>query len=83
MTNVYKPALFTLFKWTCTATIFLSPGWMAAFAQENSGSEAYEDIFVEEVVVTGTRIQRRDFSSPSPLTTIDREDIEFSGQPTL
>lgn len=33
--------------------------------------------------MTGTRIRRRDFQSPSPLVTIEREDIEFSGQPTL
>ena len=38
---------------------------------------------LEEVIVTGTRIKRRDFSSPSPLVTISREDLEFSGQPTL
>jgi iron complex outermembrane receptor protein len=38
---------------------------------------------LEEVVVTGTRIKRRDYTSISPLSTISREDIEFSGQPTL
>jgi outer membrane receptor protein involved in Fe transport len=37
----------------------------------------------EEVVVTGSRIKRRDFSSPSPIATIDRDTIAFSGQATL
>jgi len=42
-----------------------------------------EVVVMEEVIVTGSRIKRRDFTSPSPLTTIDREAFEFSGQPTL
>lgn len=37
----------------------------------------------EEVIVTGSRIKRRDFSSPSPIITIDREMLAFSGQPAL
>lgn len=54
-----------------------------AFAQDGDDEIAEDEDFLEEVIVTGTRIQRRDFSSPSPLTTIERQDIEFSGQPTL
>jgi outer membrane receptor protein involved in Fe transport len=38
---------------------------------------------VEEIVVTGSRIARRDLIAPSPITTIDRSSIENSGQPTL
>ncbi len=38
---------------------------------------------IEEIVVTGSRLLRRDFSSPSPITTINREAIAFSGQATL
>jgi len=38
---------------------------------------------IEEVVVTGSRIPRRDFVAPSPITTIDRSMIDNSGQPTL
>jgi outer membrane cobalamin receptor len=45
-------------------------------------SEA-EDAYIEEIVVTGTRIKRRDFQTASPLTTVSRGDIEFTGQPTL
>jgi len=53
-------------------------------AQSETQDEPYdEDTVLEEVIVTGTRIVRRDFNSPSPLTTISREAIEFSGQPTL
>ncbi len=53
-------------------------------AQDSDTLESDDsDGALEEVVVTGTRIKRRDFSSPSPLVTIDREMLAFSGQPTL
>ncbi len=56
---------------------------IAANAQDQEQApEEYESV-LEEVVVTGTRIRRRDYTSPSPLTTISRQEIEFSGQPTL
>jgi len=38
---------------------------------------------IEEIVITGSRIKRRDFLTPSPLVTLDRADIEFSGQQTI
>jgi outer membrane receptor protein involved in Fe transport len=41
------------------------------------------DDSVEEITVTGTRIMRRDFNTPSPLTTIAEQDIDFSGQATI
>jgi len=47
-------------------------------------SGAYEnESYLEEVIVTGTRIARRDFNTPSPLTTVSEELIEFTNQPTL
>ena len=52
-----------------------------AYAQDDPTNAAERQI--EEVVVTGTRIKRRDFSSISPLTTIDPTDIAYSGRPTL
>ena len=54
-----------------------------AFAQDEIDALEAEEEFLEEVVVTGTRIKRRDFSSPSPITTITGEEFEFFGQPTL
>jgi outer membrane receptor protein involved in Fe transport len=69
-----------LFKLTGLVLVLVFP---PALAQEASEDPDDEDFFLEEVVVTGTRIKRRDFSSPSPLTTISKQEIEFSGQPTL
>jgi outer membrane receptor protein involved in Fe transport len=48
-------------------------------AQDNSGDEET----VEEIVVTGSRIARRDFTAPSPISTIEREVLIASPQPTL
>jgi outer membrane receptor protein involved in Fe transport len=60
--------------------IFFSP---LSFAQEGETENEAEEVLLEEVTVTGTRIKRKDFTSPSPLVTISREDFEFSGQPTI
>lgn len=38
---------------------------------------------VDEVVVTGSRIKRRDLDAPSPTSTIDRAAVESSSQATL
>ena len=53
------------------------------FAQDENPDEDADDVLLEEVIVTATPIKRRDYTSPSPLTTISRQEIEFSGQPTL
>ena len=53
-----------------------APGTVVA--QDDDGAEA-----VEEIVVTGSRLPRRDLTAPSPITTIERDDILSSGQPTL
>ena len=45
--------------------------------------EEVGDRQVEEIIVTGSRIKRRDFNSPSPITTIDREAIAASSEATL
>jgi len=57
-----------------------------AWAQDGKDSKAgdVEDgRILEEVIVTGSRIVRRDFSAPSPVVTIDKDDILTSAQPTL
>ena len=41
------------------------------------------DTTVEEVIVTGSRIARRDFQSSSPIVTVGQESLAAAGQPTL
>ena len=48
-----------------------------------SGDVGLNDEVIDEIVVTGSRIKRRDFNTLSPLTTIDSEDIAFTGQATI
>jgi len=38
---------------------------------------------LSEVVVTGTRILRRDYSSPSPVVTVSQDQLESSGQVSI
>jgi outer membrane cobalamin receptor len=54
-------------------------------AQDTAAGVVTEDIdeVIDEIVVTGSRIKRRDFNTPSPLTTISSDDIAFSGQATI
>jgi len=54
-----------------------------SLAQDGTSAEAQDEPYFEEITITGSRIKRRDFTSPSPLKTVSRADFEFSGQPTL
>lgn len=63
---------------TCTL-VFLSPSAPAQVDEE----EITGDGSVEEIIVTGSRLIRRDFTAPSPITTINREALEYSSQATL
>jgi iron complex outermembrane receptor protein len=38
---------------------------------------------MEAIVVTGSRISRRDYQSDSPIVTIDQSSLSAAGQPTL
>ena len=52
-------------------------------AQDDSFGADADQYPVEEIIVTGSRIARRDFVSPSPIATIDRSEIEASPHATL
>lgn len=41
---------------------------------------AQEGASIEEVVVTGSRIQRANLTQPNPVTSLDSEDIKLSGE---
>jgi outer membrane receptor protein involved in Fe transport len=61
----------------------LAPGVSAQSTPDSESADYAEETFLEEVIVTGTRIARRDFNTPSPLTSIGEEFIDFTNQPTL
>lgn len=68
--------------WLCLWAVSCA---MPVFAQGDTEDDAAieQEAAVEEIVVVGSRIKRRDFSAPSPITTIDREALYASGQGTL
>ncbi len=51
----------------------------AASAQNATDSRPAESSTVEEIVVTGSRISRRDFFSLSPIVSVDRKEITLTG----
>jgi iron complex outermembrane receptor protein len=58
----------------------------AVFAQDEAADAAAADEasgYVDEVIVTGSRLRRRDFNAPSPVTSIGKDQLLNSGQPTL
>jgi outer membrane receptor protein involved in Fe transport len=62
--------------------MFCGPAAAQGLAQ-TSGNQPEDIRELEEVIVTGTRIARRDFTAPSPVSTLDREALRSSVQPTL
>ena len=57
-----------------------------AFAQDEAppqGTTAADSDEGQEVIVTGSRIRRPDFSAPNPVTSVDEENIQQSGQTSL
>ena len=70
---------FDLLAW---APLLLLP--FAAVAQgDEAEDEAVAEEAIEEVVVTGSRLPRRDFSSVSQIVTLDLAALDASGQATL
>ena len=53
-------------------TVLASAGMAQAQSQEAPTTE------VSEIVVTGSRIVRKDFNAPSPVTTVTAETIELT-----
>ena len=75
-----RPRVLQKFTTTAWLTPMLAISLLVV-AQTSAADTADETI--DEIVVTGSRILRRDFTSPSPIATIDSETLAFSTQPTL
>ena len=55
----------------------------SAFAQEQEQSAAVDTPRADEIVVTGSRISRRDLVAASPIVTLVQEDITRRGEVTI
>jgi iron complex outermembrane receptor protein len=58
-------------------------GFSAALAQDESSEESEDAQELQRMSVTGTRIKRVDAEGALPVTIIDREMIELSGETSL
>ena len=71
----------------CVSVVALTVGLTAARAQDDAAqgdqsatqAAAPDKSGVQEVQITGTRIQRSGFSTPTPVTVIDRETMDALG----
>lgn len=62
--------------------LILSPSLVLSQNEPENGAEeakAEDRAPIEEVIVTGSRIKRQDFSSISPIVTLEREDVTLAG----
>ncbi len=74
ITSAVNAPVRSKLAWSIAAAVSLSAGFAnMAYAAEPTATD------LEEVTVTGSRIQRRDFVSPNPITTIDAEGLERLG----
>ena len=68
---------------TMASAIVLAMPLPAQAQTAQAQTESVVDEEVEEIVVTGSRLVRRDFSAPSPIQSIDKDTLNFAGQQTL
>ncbi len=54
----------------------------AGYTPHTMAQESGDDI-IEEIVTTGSRIRRQDYSSASPISTVDAELFSNTGAPTI
>lgn len=66
-----------------TLAVALLVGSAPAVAQDVAAPVAADKAKDDTIVVTGSRISRRDFKSESPISTINSATIAAAGQPSL
>lgn len=70
-------------RFAAVATSIVAIAVVIADAEIALGQNIDNEEAITPIVVTGSRIVRRDFSSPSPIATLSRDALEGAGQPTL
>jgi outer membrane cobalamin receptor len=61
----------------------LAPSCVALLATAIPGAALAQEEEIEEVVVTGSRLVRRDLDAPSPVVVIDSTAIQNAGNVTI
>jgi len=76
LSSVARPALMF-------ALMFAGAAAQPALAQDAGGTAPAAQPKDQDIVVTGSRISRRDYKSESPISTINSATIAAAGQPSL
>lgn len=66
-----------------TGTAILAPAAWAADTGTSAATAADKSAVVEEIIVTGSRISRRDYNAESPISTLSSSAIAAAAQPSL
>ena len=77
--NRTKPVHITLA--ICLAAVLGASAFGDTPASPPAPSDKNESL--EQIIVTGSRISRRDYQSDSPIVTVDQASLAAAGQPTL
>lgn len=78
MLNIKYRGITMLKKNRLTMAVSAALGMSAAAALPNVAN-AQEELLVEEVVVTGSRIQKTNLVTSSPVTQVDADEFKFQG----
>ena len=74
-----KPPAAPLFQRASMTT----PLVLQAGASAVAAAEPADSVEVDEVVITGSRIARRDYSANSPIVTVQSDALQSTGAPTV
>tara|TARA_R110002096_G_scaffold435475_1_gene660888 strand:- start:115 stop:3135 length:3021 start_codon:yes stop_codon:yes gene_type:complete len=72
--------LFSAGASTLAMVMSMQGSWAAATAQDQAVDEENS---LDEIIITGSRIRRSEFSKPIPVTSLSRDDIDASGVESL
>lgn len=76
-----------LLRSTVLGTVLTSAALFAASASAQevppAGAPAEATAQIDDIVVTGSRIARKDYASTSPIVTVDAEDFQATGSVTI
>jgi len=70
------------YRW-CKRPAVLLPAIAALTITQSPSAMAQDDDELEEVVVTGSRLVRRDLNAPSPVVTISAQAVQNAGNVTI
>jgi outer membrane receptor protein involved in Fe transport len=73
----------TVGEWRITKTLLFSGLMGIGFGLASEAAFPQDDDEIEEITVTGSRIQRGNLTQPNPVYGLDAEDVKLSGQTNL